>query len=146
MKIQSILLAFTILAVLFILGSCAEKVVNTPMPEAVVENVEEVAEPEQLTVPTAAAPIVDHERMVVGSYRSVKGVMDKLSCHCGNGGYVETPAGETVAVCFDQNTIVNSCDVITVTGVVSSHSIESNGACPAGMMSILTVETYKIGE
>lgn len=145
MKKHSFYLPFAVLFTVLMLGACAEKVVNVPMPEPVA-TVEEVPEPEQINVPAAAAVVVDHERMVVGSYKSVKGVMDPLSCYCGNGGYVYTPAGETVAVCFDDNLTVNSCDVITVTGVVSSQSIESNGPCPAGSMAILKVETYKIGE
>ena len=86
------------------------------------------------------------QKTITGSFRSVSGVMNKLSCYCSNGGYVTTEDGAEFAVCFKSEDNVPSCDKITVTGYVTSKSIESNGACPGGMMEFLKVQEYVVGE
>lgn len=83
-------------------------------------------------------------RKVTGAFRSVKGVMDPLSCYCSNGGYVESPAGETLAVCFDNSENISSTDYIYIEGVMTTRTIDSNGPCPAGTMSYLVVESYSL--
>ncbi len=131
---------------IFILGSCAEKVVSPQIPEEIVELPDPVEETEEVIEQEQVETMVGHERTVVGSYRSVKGVMDKLSCYCSNGGYVSGPSGEVVAVSFDDNLDIPSCDNIRVTGHMTSKQIDSNGACPAGTMSFMVVESYEIGD
>jgi hypothetical protein len=72
----------------------------------------------------------------------VKGIMDPLSCYCNNGGYVNSPAGETVAVCFNDDVVISSVDFIEVNGLMTNRSIESNGSCPSGTKTYMIVETY----
>ncbi len=141
---------FYSLLILFVWGlaSCAteENIVEANMPPPpppapeVVEEVEQVEGVEEITA------LVQEEipERVVGAFRSVKGVMDPLSCYCGNGGYVESPAGRVVAVCFEDNVDIASRDYIEVTGVMTTRTIESNGACPAGTKSYMVVESYKL--
>jgi hypothetical protein len=86
------------------------------------------------------------QKTITGSFRSVSGVMNELSCYCSNGGYVTTEDGSEVAVCFNADEEVPSCDKITVTGYMTSKKIESNGVCPGGMMGFLKVQTYTVGE
>jgi hypothetical protein len=95
---------------------------------------------EEMSNPT----IEEGPRTIVGAYRSVKGVMDPLSCYCDNGGYVDSPAGETLPVCFDDNQNVQSTDYIFIEGTMIVQSIESNGVCPAGTMNFLEVESYSL--
>lgn len=127
------LLSFTLFisfGTLLFLSACAEKNVVV---------VEETFEEEVTQEPDA----VD-QRTVTGSFRSVSGVMDELSCYCSNGGYVTTEDGAMVAVCFDEP--VESCDKITVTGYRTSKKIQSNGACPEGIMGFLKVQSFIVGE
>ena len=86
------------------------------------------------------------QKTITGSFRSMSGVMNELSCYCSNGGYVETADGIEIAVCFKSEEVVPSCDKITVTGYMTSKSIQSNGACPAGIMGFLKVQEYTVGE
>ncbi|XOV66415.1 MAG: hypothetical protein ACFHU9_12385 [Fluviicola sp.] len=95
---------------------------------------------EEMSSPT----MEEGPRKIVGAFRSVKGVMDPLSCYCDNGGYVDSPAGETLPVCFDDNQNVQSTDYIYIEGTMIIQSIESNGACPAGTMNYLEVESYSL--
>ncbi|GAB5424687.1 MAG: hypothetical protein Crog4KO_18340 [Crocinitomicaceae bacterium] len=112
----------------------------TPPAPEVVEQVEQVEDAEEIPIPIQA----EIPERVVGSFRSVKGVMDPLSCYCGNGGYVESPAGRVVAVCFEDNVDIASRDYIEVIGLMTTRTIESNGACPAGTKSFMVVESYKL--
>ena len=111
---------------------------------AVPEDVEAETPEATVAIPQQVEAVYEGPRKVVGAFRSVKGVMDPLSCYCSNGGYVESPTGETVAVCFDNNQNVPSSDYIYMEGTMTSRSIESNGACPAGSMSYLVVESYSL--
>lgn len=110
---------------------------HTPDP-----NIYETAENSESSTTTD----VLEQQTLTGSFRSVKGVMDKLSCYTSNGGYITLVDGSTVAVSFKDSEDVSSCDKITVTGYMTSRSIESNGSCPAGMMGFLKVQSYIVGE
>lgn len=116
------------------LSSCSNKRIAIENHDDSGDSIEEVSQ----------EPDAVDQRTVTGSFRSVSGVMDELSCYCSNGGYVTTEDDEMVAVCFDEE--VESCPKITVTGYRTSKKIESNGACPAGMMGFLKVQEYIIGE
>jgi ABC-type oligopeptide transport system substrate-binding subunit len=118
-----------------LLFSCSEK--TTPNETGVSEEVEEN---QQNTSETG----VVEQRTVTGKFRSVSGVMDKLSCYCSNGGYVTSEDGVVTAVCFDE--AVESCDKITVTGYMTSRKIEKNGSCPEGIMGFLKAQSYVVGE
>lgn len=129
---------------MLLLSACAnEKDLIEVAEMATEDQLETVEEPVQITQ-EVAPPVLEGPRKVVGEFRSVRGVMDPLSCYCGNGGYVESPAGESVAVCFNDNENVQSTDYIFIEGVMITRTIESNGACPAGTMSYLIVESYSL--
>ena len=121
-----------LLIISFVLATSCARVPNLDYPAH--EN-EEVLETDAI-----------EQRTLIGSFRSVSGVMNELSCYCSNGGYVTTEDGSEFAVCFNANEVVPSCDKITVTGYMTSKSIESNGACPGGMMGFLKVQEYVVGE
>lgn len=129
--IRSFTMLFSIGTLLF-LGSCAEKTVIV---------VDETFNEEAVEVPDAIEQIT-----ITGSFRSVRGVMDELSCYTSNGGYVDASAGTIIAVSFNDNDVVSSCDKITVTGYMTSKKIESNGSCPEGNMGFLKVQSYIVGE
>ena len=127
---------------LLLFSSCATEnaAVEAPITEA--DNPKEGIESSPVTPPEPQ--VQEGPRKVVGAFRSVKGVMDPLSCYCSNGGYVESPAGESVPVCFDNNQNVSNTDYIFIEGVMTTRSIESNGACSEGTMSYLIVESYSL--
>jgi hypothetical protein len=125
--ISSILL----LASVALLNSCSQK----PLVDDTVYEGEEVIQSD-----------VVEQTTITGSYRSVNGVMDNLSCYCSNGGYVKTANGTEIEVCFKSEDLVPSCDKLTVTGYMTSKSIESNGVCPSGMQAFIRVQEYIIGE
>ncbi len=117
--------------ILLLFSSCAEKPL---VDDTIYEDNENLG-----------ADVVE-QKTITGSFRSVQGVMNELSCYCSNGGYVKTADGTEVAVCFKSEVVVPSCDKITVTGYMTSKSIQSNGACPAGIMGFLKVQEYIVGE
>lgn len=126
------------------LSSCATEnaAIEAPVVEADTVEEETAIVPDETPQPTPQ--VQEGPKKVVGAFRSVKGVMDPLSCYCNNGGYVESPAGESVPVCFDNNQNVGNTDYIFIEGVMTTRSIESNGACPEGTMSYLVVESYSL--
>jgi len=123
-----ILLTFGLIITLF---SCSE---NTSPSESY----------ETVEVEIQSPPPLVQQKTITGKFKSVSGVMDELSCYCANGGYVTAEDGTVTAVCFDEE--VASCEKITVTGYMTSRSVESNGACPGGMMGFLKVQSYIVGE
>lgn len=122
--------SFLLLSTFVLFNSCAEKPL---VDDSIYE--EDVVETDVL-----------EQKTITGSFRSVSGVMNELSCYCSNGGYVKTADGTELAVCFKPEEVVPSCDKITVTGYMTSKSIQSNGACPAGIMGFLKVQEYIVGE
>ena len=132
--IRSFSLILSIGTLLF-LNSCAEKngVSSAEKPSKEVSN--------QVGQDVVAL----EQRTVTGSFKSVKGVADDLSCYTKNGGYVTVLTGEIVAVSFNDSEAVSSCDNITVTGYKTSRSIKSKGSCPEGMMAFLKVQSYTVG-
>lgn len=90
---------------------------------------------------------------IEGEFRSVSGVMNKLSCYCSDGGYITTANGDEIAVCFEKNEYTKarrasdnfSCERIRVTGIYKTMSRESgeNDPCPGGTMRVLSVYRFK---
>jgi len=80
-----------------------------------------------------------------GTFKSVKGVMDPLSCYCYNSGYLTTDSGEIIPICFNNEDIDIKCDRIKVTGVYMVIVLEENlqTPCPAGSKNIFMVESYE---
>lgn len=124
-----------LLGALLFHSSCADKS-EIVGPKEETTSINEVAE----------VPDVVEQITVTGSFKSVKGVMDELSCYTSNGGYIKTADGTIIKVSFKENEAVFSCDKITVTGYMTSKSIEANGSCPEGMIGFLRVQSYIVGE
>ena len=132
---MKILSSLILLLSFSVIQSCGSKAVVTDANTYVTgENVE--------------SPVTDvlNKQTITGSFRSVNGVMDKLSCYTSNGGYIKLADGKTVAVSFKDSEAVSSCEKITVTGYMTSKSIKSNGVCSEGMMGFLKVQSYVVGE
>ncbi len=125
-----------LLGALLFHSSCADKseILSSKVSE------EETSEADEISTNTVG------QITITGSFRSVNGVMDELSCYTSNGGYIKTSDGTIVAVSFKDNENVSSCEKITVTGFMTSRKIEANGSCPEGMMSFLKVQSYIVGE
>ncbi len=82
---------------------------------------------------------------VVGSFRSIKGVMDKLSCYCYNGGYLTTKDNQEIKVCFENEDIDVNCEKVEIIGEYRTITKASgaNDPCPSGQSKILFVKSYK---
>lgn len=80
-----------------------------------------------------------------GSYRSVQGVMDGLSCYCFNAGYLTLENGRSVAVCFEDEELNVSCDKVAVEGKYKTEKInfEETSPCPDGEMTYFNAVSYK---
>ncbi len=144
MRSHKFLLTITLTGLcLLMLSSCGSEKIAVEAPVVEEEVTSETTE-SQVELPQQAEPVYEGPRKVVGAFKSVKGVMDPLSCYCSNGGYVDSPAGETVPVCFDNSQEVFNTDYIFIEGVMTTRTIESNGACPEGTMSYLVVESYSL--
>lgn len=91
---------------------------------------------------------------VRGSFHSTRGVMDPLSCHCFDGGYLTLDDGEKVAVCFENGELEAAeakaekgmaCTELEVTGEMVEHTQADNGVgpCPGGTVHYLRVASFK---
>jgi hypothetical protein len=80
---------------------------------------------------------------LTGTFRSMKGVMDPLSCYCYNSGYLSTSNGERIAVCIKDED-VELCTNITVKGAYEKITVASspNSPCPGGEREIFVIESY----
>lgn len=91
--------------------------------------------------PTMQVPQI----VYAGSFESVAGVMDPLSCYCGTGAYVTTKTGDRVPVCFDsiaEEQIM--CKNIRVSGkfVKKVHETSTIDPCLSGTQKVLEVKSY----
>ena len=84
-----------------------------------------------------------------GSYRSIMGVMNPLSCYCSNGGYLTISDEEKISISFDELNIdkVRSGE-ITVSGSFEEITHESGemDPCLSGTRQILIVKSFSIKE
>ncbi len=81
--------------------------------------------------------------VLTGDYKSMQGVMNPVSCYCGNGGYLTTESGEKTAICFGDKDKPD-CKTITVTGHYTTVTVaaDPNNPCPAGQMRLLEVTSF----
>lgn len=81
---------------------------------------------------------------LVGQFESKQGVMNKVSCYCGKGGYLTTTSGQRYTVCLDavKEERIRS-GRIQIIGTFQTKTISSNGACPEGTLKIFQAVKYK---
>jgi len=65
-----------------------------------------------------------------GDFKSIKGVMNDLSCYCYNSGFLTTDDGAEISICFNDNNITIDCERITVEGYFENIIIEDNPNSP----------------
>jgi len=89
-------------------------------------------------------PPSSQQEFYTGSFRSMKGVFNPISCYCGNGGYLQTELGETIPICLKENQEV-LCPKIRVSGRFMSQASpkESTSPCPQESMNIFRVATFE---
>lgn len=86
---------------------------------------------------------VEESILVSGSFESVMGVMDELSCHCENGIYISDELGDTVPVCLDVVTSeVPTCRIYSAEGPMTmmEGSTDEMSPCSSNSMSVLMAE------
>ncbi len=139
-------LTFLLCASVYLSGCHNEKTITEQIPVVQEVEEEEIAEEvvEMVQSEEVLAPISDEPITATGYFRSVRGVMDELSCYCGNGGYLESPAGQTFAICLEESVVLPNGAIVEVTGKREMKSIDSNGACPQGSMIFIRVESFRI--
>ena len=100
----------------------------------------QIAETMPSPPPTPPA-VVSHT--IRGEYKSVRGVMDPLSCYCFNAGYV-TSDTKRIPVCFKNDDEKISCKQLLVRGNYTTKTIQSEptNPCPAGKETYLEVASY----
>lgn len=83
---------------------------------------------------------------LTGKYKSLKGVMNNLSCYCYDVGYLTTEAGKRIAVCFKdiKSSEINCKNKLIVTGNFQTikHNSGDNDPCPSGERKIFMVKSY----
>ncbi|MCB0608011.1 MAG: hypothetical protein H6562_05055 [Lewinellaceae bacterium] len=79
---------------------------------------------------------------LTGQFRSVKGVMDPLSCYCFNAGYLTLENGEEIPVCLKTDQEEVACAKIRVEGRFISrvNRPEPSSPCPAEEKRYFQVE------
>ena len=80
---------------------------------------------------------------IKGSFRSLVGVMHKLSCYCHEGGLI-TVDDKQIKACFKNTTMPEkSCSTIEVEGVYETIEIapESSSPCAGGKMKVFMVSS-----
>lgn len=92
----------------------------------------------------ASSNAAQNETVVLtGEYLSMAGVMNPVSCYCGNGGYLTSVSGEKTPVCFADG-VKPDCKNITVTGHYTTVTVaaDPNNPCPAGQLRLLEVTSF----
>lgn len=88
-------------------------------------------------------------RVLEGSFRSIKGVQDPLSCYCYNAGYLTTAEGERFALCFadDQEQPIG-CETLRVTALQTTKTIDppASSPCSAGTLTVFAVRSFSCEE
>lgn len=80
---------------------------------------------------------------LTGTFKSKKGVMDKLSCYCYNCGYLTTADDKVIALCFEGDEDIPNGN-LTVTGNYETLTIkDSDGSCGSGSREVFKVTSYK---
>ena len=76
-----------------------------------------------------------------GSFRSVQGVKDPLSCYCANGGYLTITSGERIPICLKEEATV-TCTSLQVTGSFTQRAAPSEPTtpCPLDSKRVLLVQ------
>lgn len=91
---------------------------------------------------------VKTQKTISGKFESKMGVMDKISCHGFNIGYIKSDS-KSYVICFDR--LANSsdlkidCENIVLIGTVEEHEIsgDENGVCKASKIEIFYVSEWK---
>ncbi len=81
-----------------------------------------------------------------GTYRTVMGVMNPLSCYCYNGGYLTISDDERISISFDDLKMDKvKSGKITVTGHYEEieHESSAKDPCPGGVRKIFIVESFE---
>ena len=83
--------------------------------------------------------------IAAGTFRSVAGVMDQLSCACSSGGYVTSPDGKETAICLDNFEEDVFCESITVAGTMVTKNVESSpeNPCRGGAYAFVMVKSFE---
>lgn len=82
-----------------------------------------------------------------GRFYSKRGVMDPVSCHGFNIGYLRTP-DENLVICFDRLPGGGDLNVLCekgvwVTGYFEEHTANPNGSCPGSVRKIFYVTEWR---
>ncbi|MBP6640824.1 MAG: hypothetical protein KA293_11055 [Bacteroidia bacterium] len=106
-----------------------------------------------VTTPAAPAAVATKSVTFKGEFRSYRGVMQTLSCHCFDGGVLTTSAGKEIKVCFEKGELEDyqranekmECNRIQVTGKMVSHTIapSNQDVCSPGTITYLKVKSFK---
>ena len=75
---------------------------------------------------------------ISGTFKSVEGVMDPLSCHCSNGGYLTDEYNTTYAICLEDGKEVD-CETIQVTGFMEEDHVtfDAENPCKSGLTYLM---------
>ena len=82
---------------------------------------------------------------ITGTFRSIKGVMNNLSCYCYNGGFVTTAEGTEISICLPNENAEIDCKTVELTGHYETITIEPDGnsPCPAGELEVFMVSSFE---
>jgi hypothetical protein len=104
-------------------------------------------------VPSSPEQVAAKTITLKGDYRSYRGVMQTLSCHCFDGGVLTTFNGNKVNVCFEKGELDDyqrnaekmQCGRLQVSGKMITHTIQpgKGDACTSGSISYLKVKSFK---
>lgn len=104
-------------------------------------------------IPSSPEALANKTITLKGDFRSYRGVMQVLSCHCFDGGVLTTSNGKTVNVCFESGQLDKyqrenekmQCSKLQVTGKMVTHAIQpgNQDVCSAGSIIYLKVKTFK---
>ena len=95
-------------------------------------------------ISTDIQSVTKQQESLEGTYESVMGVMDSLSCYCFNGGYLTTQDGKEIPICFENDQEEIKCDYVVMEGYYKTKKInpEPTNPCPAGEMSYFNIVSY----
>lgn len=87
----------------------------------------------------------DNKASISGEFQSLRGVMHKYSCYCGNASKITDSSGKTHAVCIDDNIESIDCHKIKAMGYFKEIVREEmdNSPCPSGSLNVFVMTAYE---
>lgn len=101
-----------------------------------------------MSEPETSMSSTEETETLTGEYRSVQGVMHRVSCFCSTGGILTLTDGTEVNICLDNGIEIPTCKMVELTGSYKTvkRDFDDGNPCRDGTLTLFYAEEVKCGE